>query len=75
MVEPTESNAKGPDLFMHKYANGKRGYKSFKCTGCQAITRVDKMKTKGTWKCYECLKPASDVLRDSKGNEKVSGDD
>ena len=56
---------------MHRYANGKRGYKSFTCVRCPAVVRVDKMKIKRVWKCHDCATPPSYVVRDSKGNKQV----
>ena len=36
------------------------------------IVRVDKLKVKGTWKCFECVRPQSSVARDKHRHRKVS---
>ena len=71
-VEQAEPKASVPAFFSHRYESGKRTYKSFACNGCKKIVRVDKLKIKGTWKCYECLRPKSSVVRDKYRHRKVS---
>ena len=71
-VEPAEPKASVPEFFSHRYESGKRSYKSFACNGCTKIVRVDKLKIKGTWKCFECVRPKSSVARDKHRHRKVS---
>ena len=71
-VELAEPKASVPEFFSHRYESGKRSYKSFACNGCKKIVRVDKLKIKGTWKCFECVRQKSSVVRDKYRHRKVS---
>ena len=71
-VEQAEPKASAPAFFSHRYESGKRTYKSFACNGCTKVVRVDKLKIKGTWKCFECVRPQSSVARDKHRHRKVS---
>ena len=71
-VELAEPKASVPEFFSHRYESGKRSYKSFACNGCKKIVRVDKIKIKGTWKCFECVRQKSSVVRDKYRHRKVS---
>jgi len=71
-VELAEPKASVPEFFSYRYESGKRSYKSFACNGCKKIVRVDKLKIKGTWKCFECVRQKSSVVRDKYRHRKVS---
>ena len=61
-----------PEFFMHSYENGKRAYRSFRCSRCPRIVRKDKMKEKGRYECHECINPKVKATYDKNRNSKVS---
>ena len=68
--EPSEQAE--PKFFMHRYENGKRAYKSFRCSRCPKVVRKDKMKDKSRFECHECIKPKAKAAYDKNRNSKVS---
>ena len=70
--EQAEAKETEPKFFMHRYENGKRAYKSFRCSRCPKVVRKDKMKDKSRFECHECIKPKAKATYDMNRNSKVS---